>query len=399
MKSLDNYKVEGKKILLRVDLNVPVLDKIITEKSRIEAIKKTIKILRQQKNKIFLISHFGRPMGKKNKKYSLKFLCSILEFEFQVDKVEFLDNIDDFSIKKKMQNMQYGDICLFENIRFYPEEENNDSEFIKEICKNFDVFINDAFSASHRNHASIVGPSKFLPCLAGPNLIEEIKNIDSFIYKSKRPILAIIGGSKISTKIKLLFNLIELSDQIIIGGAMANTFLFALKNNIGQSLVQKDLAQVALSVLQKAKDSNCEIILPIDVMCANSIRDITNINNYDVNLIPSHMMALDVGIETIKLIKQSILSSKMILWNGPLGAFEYSPFDESSMQISSFIKKNAKKLNISTLAGGGDTVSAIKLSKAEEGFDYISNAGGAFLEWLEGKGSPGVNALKENKIN
>ena len=399
MKNLDNYNVERKKILLRVDLNVPVVDKIITEKSRIETIKKTIKILQQQKNKIFLISHFGRPKGNQNKKYSLKFLCSILEFEFQVAKVEFLDNIDDFSIQKKMNNMQYGDICLFENIRFYHEEENNDSNFIKEICKNFDVFINDAFSASHRNHASIVGPSKFLPCLAGPNLIEEIKNIDSFIYKSKRPILAIIGGSKISTKIKLLFNLIELSDQIIIGGAMANTFLFALKNNIGQSLVQKDLAQVALSVLQKAKDSNCEIILPIDVMCANSIRDITNINNYDVNLIPSHMMALDVGIETIKLIKQSILSSKMILWNGPLGAFEYSPFDESSMQISSFIKKNAKKLNISTLAGGGDTVSAIKLSKAEEGFDYMSNAGGAFLEWLEGKGSPGVNALKENKIN
>jgi len=399
MKNLDNYNVERKKILLRVDLNVPVVDKIITEKSRIETIKKTIKILQQQKNKIFLISHFGRPKGNQNKKYSLKFLCSILEFEFQVAKVEFLDNIDDFSIQKKMNNMQYGDICLFENIRFYHEEENNDSNFIKEICKNFDVFINDAFSASHRNHASIVGPSKFLPCLAGPNLIEEIKNIDSFINQSKKPSLAIIGGSKISTKIKLLFNLIKLSDKIVIGGAMANTFLFALKNNIGQSLVEKDLAQVALSVLQKSKDSNCEIILPIDVMCANSIRDITNISNYDVNLIPSSMMALDVGMETIKLIKHSILRSKMILWNGPLGAFEYSPFDESSIQISNFIKKNAKKLNISTLAGGGDTVSAIKLSKAEEGFDYMSNAGGAFLEWLEGKGSPGVNALKENKIN
>ena len=399
MKNLDNYNVERKKILLRVDLNVPVVDEIITEKSRIETIKKTIKILQQQKNKIFLISHFGRPKGKQNKKYSLKFLCSILEFEFQVVKVEFLDNINDFSIQKKMNNMQYGDICLFENIRFYQEEENNDSNFIKDICKNFDVFINDAFSASHRNHASIVGPSKFLPCLAGPNLIEEIKNIDSFINQSKKPSLAIIGGSKISTKIKLLFNLIELSDKIVIGGAMANTFLFALNNNIGQSLVEKDLAQVALSVLQKAKDSNCEIILPIDVICANSIRDITNISNYNINLIPPNMMALDVGIETIKLIKRSILLSKMILWNGPLGAFEYSPFDESSIQISNFIKKNAKKLNISTLAGGGDTVSAIKLSKAEEGFDYISNAGGAFLEWLEGKGSPGVNALKENKIN
>ena len=191
MKNLDNYNVERKKVLLRVDLNVPVIDEIITEKSRIEIIKKTIKILQQQKNKIFLISHFGRPKGKQNKKYSLKFLCSILEFEFQVVKVEFLDNIDDFSIQKKMNNMQYGDICLFENIRFYQEEENNDSNFIKDICKNFDVFINDAFSVSHRNHASIVGPSKFLPCLAGPNLIEEIKNIDSFINQSKRPSLSI----------------------------------------------------------------------------------------------------------------------------------------------------------------------------------------------------------------
>jgi phosphoglycerate kinase len=399
MKNLDNYNVQSKNILLRVDLNVPVIDGIITEKSRINTIKKTIKILQKQKNKIFLISHFGRPKGKKNKKYSLKFLSTILELEFQVNKIGFLDNIDNLNIQKKINNMQPGDICLFENIRFYQEEEDNNSDFIKEICKNFDVFINDAFSASHRNHASIVGPSKFLPCLAGPNLLEEIKNINSFINNPKKPSLAIIGGSKISTKIKLLYNLIELSDKIIIGGAMANTFLFAQKIDIGKSLVEKDLSQVALSVLKKAKDSNCEIILPVDVVCANSIRDIANISNCDVNLIPSYMMALDVGIKTIKLIKQSILSSKMILWNGPLGAFEYSPFDQSSIQISHFIKKNAKKLNISTLAGGGDTVSAIKFSKAEEGFDYISNAGGAFLEWLEGKGSPGVNALKENKIN
>ena len=399
MKNLDNYNVQSKNILLRVDLNVPVIDGIITEKSRINTIKKTIKILQKQKNKIFLISHFGRPKGKKNKKYSLKFLSTILELEFQVNKIGFLDNIDNLNIQKKINNMQPGDICLFENIRFYQEEEDNNSDFIKEICKNFDVFINDAFSASHRNHASIVGPSKFLPCLAGPNLLEEIKNINSFINNPKKPSLAIIGGSKISTKIKLLYNLIELSDKIIIGGAMANTFLFAQKIDIGKSLVEKDLSQVALSVLKKAKDSNCEIILPVDVVCANSIRDIANISNCDVNLIPSYMMALDVGIKTIKLIKQSILSSKMILWNGPLGAFEYSPFDQSSIQISHFIKKNAKKLNISTLAGGGDTVSAIKFSKAEEGFDYISNAGGAFLEWLEGKGSPGVNALKENQIN
>ena len=399
MKNLDNYNVEMKNILLRVDLNVPVIDEIVIEKSRIQTLRKTIKILQQQKNKIFLISHFGRPKGKKNKKYSLKFLCSILELEFEVNKIEFIDTIDDFHIQRKINNMQYGDICLFENIRFYQEEENNDSNFIEGICKNFDVFVNDAFSASHRNHASIVGPCKFLPSLAGPNLLEEIKNIDSFINNPKRPSLAIIGGSKISTKIKLLYNLIELSDKIIIGGAMANTFLFAQKIDIGKSLVEKDLSLVALSILEKAKNSNCEIILPVDVLCAKSIQDISNVNNCDVNLIPSSMMALDVGTETIELIKQNILNSKMILWNGPLGAFEYSPFDKSSIQISNFIKKNAKKLNISTLAGGGDTVSAIKLSKAQEGFDYISNAGGAFLEWLEGKGSPGVTALKENKIS
>ena len=176
MKNLDNYNVHKKNILLRVDLNVPVIDGIVTEKSRIDTIKKTIKILQKQKNKIFLISHFGRPNGKKNKKYSLKFLSTILELEFQVNKIEFLDNMDDLNIQKKMSNMQYGDICLFENIRFYHEEEDNNSNFIKEICKNFDIFINDAFSASHRNHASIVGPSKFLPSLAGPNLLEEIKN-------------------------------------------------------------------------------------------------------------------------------------------------------------------------------------------------------------------------------
>ena len=399
MKTLNNYNVEKKNILLRVDLNVPVVNSIVTEKSRIETIKNTINILQKKKNKIFLISHFGRPKGLKSPKYSLKFLCPILASEFKVSHIYFNDTFEDKKIQQTLGKMKLGEVCLFENVRFHPGEESNDLNFIKDLCKNFDVFINDAFSASHRNHASIVGPSKYLPSLAGPSLLKEINNIDTFINNYKKPNLAIIGGSKISTKIDLLNNLTEFCDTIIIGGAMANTFLHAQNINVGQSLYEKDLSLVALAILKKAKNYKCEIILPVDVMCANSIDDVSKINNYDVNFIPFNLMALDIGTITIQLVKKSILNSKMILWNGPLGVFEYKPFDKSSIQIANTIKENAKILNIETIAGGGDTISAIKLAKAEEGFSYISQAGGAFLEWLEGKGSPGVNALEENNIN
>ena len=399
MKTLNNYNVKQKNILLRVDLNVPVLGGNVTEKSRIETIKDTINILQKQKNKIFLISHFGRPKGLENKKYSLKFLCPILESEFGVNQIYFADNFDDKKIQETLNKMNPGEICLFENIRFHPGEERNDINFIKKLCKNFDIFINDAFSVSHRSHASIIGPPGFLPSLAGLSLLEEIKNIDAFVNNKKKPNVAIIGGSKISTKIKLLRNLTEFCNTIIIGGAMANTFLYAQNINVGQSLCEKDLSSIAISILKKAKNCNCEIILPVDVICANSINDKSGAKNYDVSAIPFNLMALDVGTKTIALVKKNILKSKMILWNGPLGVFEYKPFDKSSIEIAKTIKENAKILNIATIAGGGDTVSVIKLAKAEEGFSYISKAGGAFLEWLEGKGSPGINALKDNKIN
>ena len=399
MKTLNNYKVKQKNILLRVDLNVPVVGGNVTEKSRIETIKDTINILQKQKNKIFLISHFGRPKGLENKKYSLKFLCPILESEFGVNQIYFAENFDDKKIQETLNEMNPGEICLFENIRFHPGEERNDINFIKKLCKNFDVFINDAFSVSHRSHASIIGPPEFLPSLAGLSLLEEIKNIDVFVNNKKKPNVAIIGGSKISTKIELLRNLTEFCNTIIIGGAMANTFLYAQNINVGQSLCEKNLSSIAVSILKKAKNYNCEIILPVDVICANSINDKSGANAYDVNAIPFNLMALDVGTKTIALVKKNILKSKMILWNGPLGVFEYKPFDKSSIEIANTIKENAKILNIATIAGGGDTVSVIKLAKAEEGFSYISKAGGAFLDWLEGKGSPGVNALKDNKIN
>ena len=395
MKYLKNQNIKEKKIILRVDLNVPLVNGIITEKSRIDAIQLTVKKLQEQKNKIFLISHFGRPNGKVNKKYSLEFICPILKKELELDKIFFLDNLENESIQNTINKMSQGDVCLIENIRFYSEEQKNDLNFVKKISKNFDVYINDAFSVSHRNHASIVGFPQYLPSYAGYSLIEEIKNIDLFMNNSKKPNLAIIGGSKISTKIDLLYNLIEKCDVIAIGGAMANTFLYAKGIDVGISLYEKNLTKTVLSILEKAKKIDCKILLPLDVVCANNLYDKINIRQSDVNNVISNQMVLDIGDRTIKEISSYILKSKAVLWNGPLGAFEYIPYEKSSIEIANVIKKNTK-FGISTIAGGGDTISVIKMAKAQDGFSYISKAGGAFLEWLEGKSSPGVDALKNN---
>ena len=313
----------------------------------------------------------------------------------ELDKIFFLDNLENESIQNTINKMSQGDVCLIENIRFYSEEQKNDLNFVKKISKNFDVYINDAFSVSHRNHASIVGFPQYLPSYAGYSLIEEIKNIDLFMNNSKKPNLAIIGGSKISTKIDLLYNLIEKCDVIAIGGAMANTFLYAKGIDVGISLYEKNLTKTVLSILEKAKKIDCKILLPLDVVCANNLYDKINIRQSDVNNVISNQMVLDIGDRTIKEISSYILKSKAVLWNGPLGAFEYIPYEKSSIEIANVIKKNTK-FGISTIAGGGDTISVIKMAKAQDGFSYISKAGGAFLEWLEGKSSPGVDALKNN---
>ena len=399
MKTINNYVVKGKNVLIRVDLNVPVLNGIITDKSRIDTIKPTIRKLLNQKNKIFLLSHFGRPEGQFSKKYSLEFICSTLQEELETNRIHFLESFNDSDIKNKIHKMNFGEICLFENTRFHPGEETNDSNFIQEICKSFDTYVNDAFSVSHRNHASIVGAPQYLPSLAGESLLEEIENIDSFINEPKKPNVAIIGGSKISTKIDLLHNLTEFFDTIVIGGAMANTFLNAQNIDIGNSLCEKDLSTTALTIIEKADNLNCKIVLPFDVVCADNVNDQSSIRYCDIENILPNQMVLDVGNKTSKIIAEIILRARMVLWNGPLGAFEYKPFEQSSIEVANVIKNNAKILNITTLAGGGDTVSAIKMAKAEEGFSYISKAGGAFLEWLEGKESPGVRALKENTYN
>lgn len=398
MKNLENYKIENKKVLFRADLNVPVVNNIITDNSRILAVKSSIKKLISNNNKIFIVTHFGRPEGKVIEKFSLKFILSSLKKIFELNKIHFLDSIDNEQVEKKIDEMDSGEVCLIENIRFYKEEENKDLTFAKNLTMLFDVYVNDAFSVSHRNHTSITGFTKFIPSVAGNQLLKEINNINSFLENSKKPNMAIVGGSKISTKIKLLNNLIEQFSTIVIGGAMANTFLLANKNNIGKSLAEESLINEAVNIQIKAKKLNCKLILPSDVVCGKNIED-KNPINCNVNEVQSDFMILDLGLDTIKIISNHIVNSKMVLWNGPLGAFEFKPYDKATNTIAKIIKSNAKKLKIDTLAGGGDTVSAIINTNAQDGFSYISNAGGAFLEWLEGNESPGVIALKENNLN
>ncbi len=397
MKNLENYKIENKKVLFRADLNVPLVNGAITDLSRITAIKKSIEKLISNKNKIFLIAHFGRPNGEIVNKYSLNFILPILKETFNLDKIFFIKNLNQESITKMLKEMPGGAICLLENIRFHKEEERVDLQFAKKISNLFDVYVNDAFSASHRNHTSITGFPKFLPAVAGYHLVKEIDSISAFLENTKKPNMAIVGGSKISTKIQLLNNLIEQFSTIAIGGAMANTFLLANNNNVGKSLVEEDLIREAINIQLKAKQLNCELIIPVDVLCGKNIQD-TNPVYRKIYEISSDEMILDIGEDSTQNINNKIINSKMVLWNGPVGAFEFKPYDKATNAIADIIKSNVKKLNIDALAGGGDTVSAINNANAVDGFNYISNAGGAFLEWLEGNESPGVIALKENKL-
>tara|TARA_B100001173_G_scaffold301129_1_gene301336 strand:- start:177 stop:1211 length:1035 start_codon:yes stop_codon:yes gene_type:complete len=344
------------------------------------------------------MAHFGRPKGEIMEKYSLKFILSSLRNILEIEKIYFLENLKKDQINKTINDMQYGEVCLIENIRFQKSEEKIDLNFARNISSLFDVYVNDAFSASHRNHTSITGFAKYIPAVAGNHLMQEIKKIDLFIENSKKPNMAIIGGSKISTKIKLLNNLIKQFNCIVIGGAMANTFLLSNNIQVGKSLAEKDLVEEAKNIQKKANQYNCKIVLPIDVVCGKSIED-KNPFEFCINEITSDFMILDLGKKTTEIINKEIKKSRMVLWNGPVGAFEFKPYDRSTSAIAIYIKENAKKFNISTLAGGGDTISSIKNASAEDGFDYISNAGGAFLEWLEGNQSPGVIALKENNFN
>ena len=395
-KSILNIDTRNKRLLIRADLNVPINNNKISDETRIERFCSGVSKLLKKNTKIIIITHLGRPKGKEDLSLSNRILLKPLK-KYLNKEIIFSSNPISTSAIESSKRLKNNQILLCENIRFYPEEEEDDPIFAEKLSSLGDIYVNDAFSCCHRTHSSTHSITNFLPSYFGPMLCEEISALNRTLENPSKPSLAIIGGSKVSTKISVLKNLVSKLDSIIIGGGMANTFLFAKGAPMGNSLYEPDLKDTANEILTFSKQNNCNILLPVDIITANKLeKNIkTNTSNYDE--CPSNQMILDVGQKSIELFKQAINSSKTILWNGPLGAFEIKPFDNSTNLLAKFTGQNTMLEKCISVAGGGDTVSALNSVKVTQQFSYVSSAGGAFLEWLEGKKLPGIEAIKSSK--
>jgi len=384
--------LNGQRVLTRVDLNVPMVDGRVADATRIKKIVPTISEIIKKGGIPILLAHMGRPKGERNQELSLLQLQYELE-NYLGTKVIFVAECIGPSVEIALEIVEKGEVILLENIRFYPEEEKNDSQFAASLAELANIFCNDAFSVSHRAHVSTTSLAKYLPSCAGKLMEAELKALESVVGQPARPVATVVGGAKISTKIELLENLIEKVDCIIIGGAMANTFLFSQGLNIGRSLVEESFKPTVLKILNKAEKYSCKIILPTDVIIAKELSKNTTSSVVPADACPENYMILDVGPSTVDNIKQCINSAKTLLWNGPLGAFEVSPFDEATNQAANYASERTKDGELISVAGGGDTVAALNKAGVTETFTYVSTAGGAFLEWLEGKELPGVSCL------
>ena len=393
--TLNQMDLYGKRVLTRVDLNVPMVDGKIADATRIEKIVPTINEIIKKGGTPILLAHMGRPKGKRHQNLSLSQLQEELETYFK-SKVIFVADCIGPSVETALKIVKKGEIILLENIRFYPEEEKNDPKFAASLAALADLFCNDAFSVAHRAHASTTGLAKYLPSCAGKLMENELKALESVLGQPKRPVVTVVGGAKISTKIALIENLIEQVDSIIIGGAMANTFLFSKGFSVGRSLVEESLKPTALRILNKAEKYSCEIILPTDLVIAKELSENTPTLVVSANKCPEKYMILDAGPSTVDNIQKCINSAKTLLWNGPLGAFEVTPFDLATSQAAKFASQKTNNGDLISVAGGGDTVAALNKAGVTDSFTYVSTAGGAFLEWLEGKELPGVVCLTKN---
>jgi len=393
IKQLDTDKnIEGKRVLLRVDFNVPLNDGIVTETSRIEKVLPTIKSLINRKAKIIIISHLGRPKGVITPKLTLKPIAKKLSSYLNQDVVFLEENVGK-NVIKKSKEIPNGKVLLLENLRFCNEEELNVASFAKELSKNGDIYINEAFSCSHRAHASVSGITKYIDSFAGEMLFKEVNFIKMLTSNAKKPVACIIGGSKISTKIGVLSNLIKKMEAIIVVGAMANNFIKYKGYNIGKSFFEKNQENLLKKIIEKCKTNNCNLVLPEDVIVAKDINSKGHIKTLDK--IDDDDLILDIGEKTVEKISEIIEKSKTILWNGPAGYFEIEEFCSGSNKIAKKISENTKSKSLTSIAGGGDTVAAINKSGCSDGFTYISTAGGAFLELLEGKILPGIKVLEK----
>jgi len=391
-RTLDDLDVRGKRVLVRADLNVPVADGKVTDATRIARQAPTIRELAEKGAKVIVLSHFDRPKGKVVPSMSLKVLVEPLS-KAVGRKVAFADDCIGPKAEAAVAALKDGDVLLLENTRFHKGEEENDSGMAKQLAALGDVFVNDAFSAAHRAHASTEGVARLLPNAAGRSMQAELEHLQKALGNPERPLMAVVGGAKVSTKIALLENLVARVETLVIGGAMANTFLAAEGLNIGKSLYEPDHLETARKVIHMANEAGAVILLPTDVVVAKEFKQGAAHRTVPVSQIGADEMALDVGPDSIKAFENRLLTTRTLVWNGPFGAFETAPFDKGTVTAAQKVAKLTREGQLLSVAGGGDTVAALAHAGAEDDFTYVSTAGGAFLEWLEGKTLPGVEAL------
>ena len=391
-KTLDDADVAGKRVLVRVDLNVPMENGAVTDRTRIERIVPTIRDLADRGAKVILLAHFGRPKGERKAEDSLKPVVGPLS-ECVGRPVAFAEDCIGPVAKAAVDALPAGGILLLENTRFHKGEEKNDPALAAALAENGDLYVNDAFSAAHRAHASTEGLAHKLPAYAGRTMQAELEALQAALGAPKRPVLAIVGGAKVSTKIDLLENLVGKVDLLVIGGGMANTFLAAKGIDVGKSLCEHDLAETARRIMARAAETGCEIVLPVDGVVARAFKAHAENETVDVSAVPADAMMLDVGPKSIAAVKATIDRAATLIWNGPLGAFEIEPFDAATVAAARHAAANTKAGRLLAVAGGGDTVAALNHAGVADDFTYVSTAGGAFLEWMEGKDLPGVTAL------
>jgi phosphoglycerate kinase len=391
-RTLDQADLKGRRALVRVDLNVPMENGRVTDATRIERILPTIREIAGKGGRAVLLAHFGRPKGR-DPKDSLKPVAAVLA-EHLARPVGFAEDTIGDVAAKAVAGLKDGDVLLLENTRFHPGEEKNDPAFVQELARLGDLYVNDAFSAAHRAHASTEGLARVLPAYAGRTMQAEIDALTRGLEAPARPLVAVVGGAKVSTKIDLLENLVGRVDALVIGGGMANTFLHATGLEIGKSLAEKDLAATALRIIERARETGCAIILPVDGVCATEFKAGAENHTYGIDAIPGDRMILDVGSQSVERINAAINDAATLVWNGPLGAFEIAPFDQGTVAAARHAAERTRAGRLVSVAGGGDTVAALNHAGVAESFSYVSTAGGAFLEWLEGKSLPGVEALR-----
>lgn len=393
-KTLDDLNdITGKRVLVRVDLNVPVKDGKVTDATRIERVAPTILELSKKGAKVVLLAHFGRPKGEVVADQSLAQIVPTVK-DVLGQPVAFGEDCIGDKAKAAIDALKDGGILLLENTRFHKGEENNDAEFTKALAANGDIYVNDAFSAAHRAHSSTEGLAHLLPAYAGRTMQAELEALEKGLGNPKRPVVAIVGGAKVSTKIDLLMNLVKKVDALVIGGGMANTFLAARGTNVGKSLCEHDLADTAKQIMIEAATAGCAIILPEDGVIAREFKAGADNEVVAIDAIPADAMVLDVGPKSVAAVNAWISRASTLVWNGPLGAFEIAPFDAATVAAAKHAAARTKEGALISVAGGGDTVAALNHAAVADDFTYVSTAGGAFLEWMEGKPLPGVEILQ-----